>query len=157
MKKVNREEWQYKLKTIKSIDDLPEGTTHIVYYITNLENGKQYIGKKAIYSNRRIKLGKKALAARKDKRQSKYKRVVKETNWLSYTGSNVSLNEDIDNGHKIKKVIAFFCSSSKQATFLECQELFSNKVLTEDNHLFYNDNIQGKFFSSDHTPKKKAS
>ena len=52
-----------------------------VYRITNLQNGKQYIGRKYFYQKRKPKGGK--------------RKVTSESNWKKYYGSSDELKEEI--------------------------------------------------------------
>lgn len=136
--------WLYKTEKIDNINNIPKGSFGFVYLITNLTNGKMYIGCKTLFSRRKRKFGKREIAAMTDKRLKKYEIVVKESNWLDYTGSNKQLNADIAKGHKIKKEILCFAVDKKNLTYLETKELFKNNVL--ETSQFYNDNILGKFY-----------
>ncbi len=138
--------WLYKNKKIDNINKIPKTSFGFIYLITNLTNGKRYIGCKQLFTKRKRKFGKKELALITDKRLKKYEIVVKEGNWLIYTGSNKVLNADIKKGHKIKKEILGFSKSKLQITYLETKELFKNEVL--ESPLFYNDNILGKFYTN---------
>ena len=117
----------------------------IIYLIENLDNGRKYIGKKQIMSNRRTKLGKRALAARTDKRASKFKKTAKESNWLSYTGSNKELNLDIKNGQRYKKHILALAYTKAELSYLETKYQFIFDVLETPE--YYNGNILGKFYN----------
>ena len=136
--------WRFKRKYIKSLEDMPEGVFGFVYIIKNKTNGKFYIGKKQILSNRKVKLGKRELEKLKDKRLKKYKIVTKESNWKTYTGSCKALNEDIKNGHELEKIILDFATDKKHLTYLEVKHQFKNDVLERDDS--YNDNILAKFY-----------
>ena len=83
----------------------------------------------------------------KDKRKKTYEYVVKESNWLDYTGSNKDLNEDIKKGHKIKKEILIFVKTKKQLTYYEVKEQFKNSVLESDD--WYNGNILKRFYNTE--------
>lgn len=58
-----------------------------VYRIIEVDTGKEYIGKKQFFSHTRKKI-----ANRKNR-----KKIIKESEWQSYTGSSKKLNEHIDN------------------------------------------------------------
>jgi hypothetical protein len=62
----------WKLKE-KVINEVPDGMEGFVYLITNLENGKKYIGKKTFWERR------------KDRKTGRRKK--KESNWRDYFGS----------------------------------------------------------------------
>ena len=61
-----------------------------VYRITELDTGKQYIGKKILWSKQR-----KIVKGRKNR-----KIVYKESDWKTYTGSSKQLNEAIEKNGK---------------------------------------------------------
>lgn len=114
--------------------------------VTN--SGKVYIGKKNVYSTRKKKLGKKELALLTDKRLKKYKVVVKESDWKTYTGSNKELLAELKNGETIRsREILNVCTTVKELTYFETKHLFCNDVLLSDN--YFNDNILGKFYRKD--------
>jgi hypothetical protein len=138
--------WKYNNQNITSIDQMPEGTLGFIYKITNLTNGKRYIGRKSILSTTKARLTKKEKSLPENSRKT-FKTVIKETNWLKYTGSCKPLNEDIKKGDKYYKEIIHYCFSKKQLTYFELKELFCQDVLVSD--LFYNENVAGKFFRRD--------
>jgi hypothetical protein len=75
--------WLYNDKEIG--DDDIEGYVSFVYRITNLENGKQYIGKKNFTKVR----------SKKVKGQTRKKKVKSESDWREYFGSNLTLLGDV--------------------------------------------------------------
>lgn len=157
--------WIYKNGVVKSIDDLPTGTHGFVYKILNINTNMYYIGKKSLFSSTWKPIAEstynKAKASdpqfnlsykrtrNKKKRKTDptwiYKKnYVKETNWLTYTGSCKELNNHIKLGNEIEKMIIDIAYSTRQLTYLEAKHLFKNDVLESDN--FYNTNILGKFY-----------
>ena len=64
-----------------------------MYVITHLESNKKYIGKKVLYFSKKVKLGKKELAALTNVvgRRPAYRLAVKESDWLTYYGSQKEL------------------------------------------------------------------
>jgi len=141
-----QETWKYKGVLITELTDMPKDAMGIIYIITT-EEGKMYIGRKSLFSVRRRKLGKRKLAAMVDKRGSKYEIIKKESDWRAYTGSNIPLNKEIDNGMKYTKNILHYAYNKKHLNYLETRELFSRGVLECD--IYYNSNISGKFFFKD--------
>lgn len=143
--------WYYKGDLINA-ENLPENTVGFVYLIKNVTKehlDKQpylYIGKKSTISERTKKLGKRAIANLKDKRSSKKIKVVSQSDWEKYNGSNKDLLMDISNGDIIEKIIIEFCYSKTQLTYLETKHLFCNDVLEDDK--YYNSNILGKFYKT---------
>ena len=128
---------------IRSISDMPKNAFGFIYRIENVTKNKIYIGRKNLYTERKKKFGKRQLEAMTDKRAKKYEIIKKESNWLSYTGSNKELNEDIKNGDEIIKTIMHYAYSKAQMTYFETKYQFIDGVLEKDG---YNDNILGRFY-----------
>jgi hypothetical protein len=102
-----------------------------VYLIENLINNRKYIGKKLFTSTRRTKV----------KGKTHRKKVVKQSDWLDYFGSNKELNEDVKNLGKenFKRTILHLCKSKGTANYYEAYEQIHHNVLTTDD--FYNEHI----------------
>lgn len=142
--------WIYKGSYIDSIEDILKFYPDAIGFVYEIElsNGRRYIGKKNLFSTRKVKLGKKELAKLTDKRLKKYKMVTKESDWLSYIGSSKPLKEDLTNGFTImSREILIFAESPRELTYLETQQLFCRKVL-ELGSKYYNESILGKFFKN---------
>lgn len=139
--------WHYRYgEPITEIFQFPEDAHGFVYRITNTRTGKWYVGKKNLYSTRNIKLGKKALAAREDKRASKRKVVVTESDWKTYYGSEPGLLKDIQtDGHgAFRRDILCICFTKAELTYEELRQQIILGCLESDN--CYNGNLLGKFF-----------
>ena len=136
--------WKFKNKTITSVEQIPNGSYGFIYEIVNITKNKKYIGKKVLQFKRKKVFGKKKIQTLEDKRLKKYEIVVTESDWLTYTGSNKELNEDISKGDKIVKTILCFAEDARSLTYLETKYLFLHEVLEKDN--YYNGNILSKFF-----------
>lgn len=111
--------WLYNNKNITE-DDV-KGYVGFVYLIENLDNNKYYIGKKSL---------KKTKTYQKNKKK---KRMLVESNWEQYTGSNDLLNEDIKSGNKIRKTILKLCKNKTEMSYYEAKEQFSRDVLLDNN------------------------
>ena len=61
--------WLYKNEVINSIGEMPDGTYGFIYQVTHLPSNRKYIGKKVLYFERNVKLGKKR--TRNNKRREK--------------------------------------------------------------------------------------
>ena len=108
-------------------------------YRIDYEDGFFYYGKKDFTADVKTPLGKKALAEITDARKKNYKRVLRETNWRKYEGSNDST------GFVIKsKTILRVCKTKRELTFREAEILFTRYCLFDMKCL--NKNILGKFF-----------
>lgn len=127
---------------------VPEGAYGFTYLITyhNITDNKVYfyIGKKNFYQERTLALGKKELVARTDGRQSKKKKVIKESDWKKYQSSNKLLMK-IEPKYLSKEILKI-CYSKTELTYEETKALFVNSVLESSNYL--NDNILGKFYKT---------
>jgi Putative endonuclease segE, GIY-YIG domain len=135
--------WIFNDKVVDSVSKMPDDVFGFVYKITNLSNGKIYIGKKQIFSTTKRVFGKKEAAAMIDKRKAKHEYVTKESAWLKYTGSNTALNADIKNGDEVRREILVFCNSKAKMTYFETKYQFLEGVIEKDT---YNDNINGKYY-----------
>jgi len=123
-----------------------------VYMTTNLENGRQYIGKKIFKNTNNKKLGKKELAALPTQRgrTPTKKKVITESNWKTYYGSADEVKEWVKHTplEKLQRVVLRLCLSSKELTYYETKYLFEYDVLSDDKR-WVNNNILGKFFPKD--------
>lgn len=138
--------WHYKNQKITDISQLPDGSLGFIYRIINTETRKWYVGKKNLHSTRNIKLGKRALAAREDKRSSKKKTVIKESDWKMYYGSEPELLKDIEvQGHRyFYREILCICHTKADLTYEELRHQILLGCLESDN--CYNNNIAGRYF-----------
>ena len=114
-----------------------------VYKITNLLNGRSYIGRKYFWSFRTP--------------PGKKRKVKQESDWKKYYGSCPELKEDIkktDNKVFFKREILSLHSTKGSCNFEETKQLFLNNVLSEalDNGepAYYNSNILGRYMRKDY-------
>mgnify|MGYP003624994119 CR=1 FL=1 len=145
--------FKYKDKIIETLDDFPAETFGFVYKTTH-KSGKSYIGKKVLYFNRKVKLGKRELLALPltRGRRATTKQVVKESDWKVYYGSHIEVkNIIIEEGESVfTREILHICSNKKSLSYWENKYLFSLGVIEKDEgEKYYNDNISGTFFSKD--------
>lgn len=122
--------WIYHFRPVEEEDI--EGYLGFVYLITNLTNGKKYIGKKLLKS-RRTKLVK-----------GKKKKSLVDSDWKKYWGSNKTLQEDVKSLGEdcFKRQILKFCKSKGEANYFEAKYQFELDVLISDD--YYNDWIMVK-------------
>ena len=143
--------WTYNNTPITNINDFPKDTFGFIYIVKNNDTNKSYIGKKVLYHNKKVKLGKKEIAELTGVgRKPTTKIVTKESDWLNYYGSNKEVMQLIKEGKQASftRTIIKLAPSKKLLTYYETQALFTYKVL-EHPELFYNDNVLGKFYSKD--------
>lgn len=146
--------WLYKdqsgsTKEFRTLEDFPQDTFGFVYKVTNICDGRFYIGKKVLYNNVTKTLTKKEIAEwDKPGRVPKKRKLQKESDWETYWGSNKQIKQDLkDLGEDcFTREILTFCKSKKQLSYYEVYWQMHLQVLQIDS---YNDNIQGRFYRKD--------
>lgn len=90
-----------------------------VYIITNMTDGRKYIGLKKFLSKKTKVL------------KGKKKRYTTESDWKSYYGSNLELQEDVKRlgASKFKREILYLCKTKAHANYLELKEQMARDVL----------------------------
>ena len=132
--------WLYQGTAFTS-DDI-DGQFGFVYRITNIQTGKQYIGRKYFVQKRKPKGGK--------------RRVTSESDWKKYYGSSPELKADISTYGKenFSREILSLHSTLGRTNYEETRQLFLHNVLTEkltdDTPAYYNSNILGRYYRKDY-------
>ena len=122
--------WTYNGKDFT--EDLVGNNYGFVYQITNLTNGRKYIGKKFFYS------------AKTKQVKGKKKRYKASSNWQTYYGSSDNLTKDVlQLGHEnFNREILHLCNSKGEMSYFEAKEQFDREVLLSDE--YYNGIINCK-------------
>ncbi len=132
--------WSYQGTTFTS-DDIND-FFGFVYRITNLQTGKQYIGRKYFTKRRKPRGGK--------------RRVTSESDWKRYYGSSPELKEDVKRFGKslFKREIISLHKTLGKTNYEETRQLFLNNVLTESlddgTPAYYNSNVLGRYYRKDY-------
>ena len=108
-----------------------------VYRITNLQSGKQYIGRKYFWQKRKPRGG--------------GRKVTSESDWKKYYGSCPELTADrkLLGDSSFKREIISLHKTSGWVNYEETKQLFLNNVLEEkfenNEPMYYNSNILGRY------------
>tara|TARA_A200000159_G_scaffold164314_2_gene193453 strand:+ start:364 stop:798 length:435 start_codon:yes stop_codon:yes gene_type:complete len=131
------EHWLYN-DEIYDPETPPEDAVGFVYRITNLSNGRKYLGKKIFWSTRRVK----------QKGKVRRKKVVKESDWRKYYGSSNSLKEEVKElgKDKYKREILRICKTKGECSYWEAKLQFQYDVILRED--YYNEYIQCRIHSS---------
>ena len=130
--------WLYNDKVFES-EDIND-YFGFCYLLTDLENGKQYIGRKYFYSIR--------------KKKGIRKKVRSESDWKSYYSSSKKVQQIVKESgpNRFKREILSLYIKKGQVNYNETKLLFQHNVLEakDDNgeKLYYNDNIMNRYFST---------
>ena len=133
--------WLYQGTAFTS-DDI-DGKFGFVYRITNIQTGKQYIGRKYFYQFR--------------KPRGKSRKVKSESDWKKYYGSSDELTADRKSiGNEcFKREIISLHTTKGWVNYEETRQLFLNNVLSE-NENYYNSNILGRYMRKDYYNEQRT-
>lgn len=125
--------WTYHGEVFTSVDI--GKNVGFVYLITDLSNGKKYVGKKNFTSRRRLK-------PLKGKTRKRVK--VSESNWMEYYGSSELVSTLVEEHgiQNFKREILHLCANKGEMSYLEAKEQFDRNVLLTDD--YYNAMIDCK-------------
>ena len=132
--------WLYQGTTFTS-DDIGDQFGY-VYRITNIQSGKQYIGRKYFVQKRKPRGG--------------GRRRTSESNWKKYWGSSKELNGDrkrLGSDSFTREILSTHATAGR-VNYEETKQLFLNNVLQETlddgTPKYYNSNILGRYYKKDY-------
>jgi hypothetical protein len=119
---MGRLTWQYN--DLDFTEDLIGNNYGFVYQITNLTNGRKYIGKKFFYS------------AKTKQVKGKKKKIKVSSDWQTYYGSSAELAKDVLllGNEKFSREILHLCQSKGECGYLEAKEQFIRGVMESDDY-----------------------
>ena len=134
--------WTYQNS---SVETLPEDCIGFVYLITNVTNGRMYIGKKL------AKFSKTTYKTVKQKNGIKKKKKIRskvDSDWREYYGSSPELTSDVINlgTENFTREILYYCKSKSECSYIEAREQFARRVLESKD--YYNGHIQVRVHGS---------
>jgi hypothetical protein len=122
--------WIYNGQIVDS--EVVDNYVGFVYNITNLSDGRQYIGKKLLKRSKTKQV------------KGKKKRFQVESDWKEYYGSNKDLIDDKDKlgMFNFKREILYLCKSKGECNYYEAKLQFEKDVLLSE--MWYNNWIMVK-------------
>ncbi len=132
--------WLYEGKPFTT-DDI-NGFFGYVYRIINLQDGREYIGRKYFWKFRTPK--------------GKKRKVKSESDWKKYYGSCPELKEEIQQlgRQNFSRTILSLHKTAGKTNYEETKQLFTKGVLTEQlddgTPKYYNSNILSRYFRKDY-------
>ena len=121
-------QWHYQGKEFIPPEDFSSDDYYgFVYLITNRATGRMYIGKKFFWSKKTLPI---------TKTRKRRKRLLVESDWRNYYGSNVHLQEEVNTqGDEIfYREILHLCKTKGECAYMEAKEQFSRDVLISDKY-----------------------
>ena len=130
--------WTYNKEVVTELPDC-EG---FVYLITNLVDGRQYVGKKlAKFAKTSIK----TVTLKSGEKKKKRVKTKVDSDWRTYWSSSIELQNDVKALGEVNftREIIHFCQTKGECSYLEMKEQIINEVLLQPDK-WYNAFVGGK-------------
>lgn len=116
MAKYEHAPWLYNGQPFTEV---PKGMVAFVYLLTEVESGKQYIGKKSFISVSTTEVN------------GRKKNTKRESDWQKYYSSNLEIMAKVKggNGARFTREILHLCKTKGSASYLEAKEIFTRGCL----------------------------
>ena len=116
MAKYEHAPWLYNGQPFTEV---PKGVVAFVYLLTEVETGKQYIGKKSFVSVSTAEVN------------GRKKNTKRESDWQKYYSSNLEIMAKVKggNGARFTREILHLCKTKGTASYLEAKEIFTRGCL----------------------------
>lgn len=120
------------LNGIEFTDEMISDHTGFVYIITDLENGRMYIGQKNLWTPKTRSI------------KGKKKKIKVVSDYKEYYGSNLELQERVKllGPSKFRREILHLCTNKGTQNYLELREQIDRRVMETD--AYYNSFVGGK-------------
>lgn len=120
--------WLYEGRTFEPPKEFSSNDYYgFVYCITNRATNQKYIGKKFFWSRKTLP---------KTKTRKRRVRMLVESDWRLYMGSNRILKEEIEiaGTNPYHREILHLCKTKGECSYLEAKEQFDREVLLSDEY-----------------------
>ena len=130
--------WYFNDKKFEPTHDELSSWVGFVYELEDKSNGKKYIGKKLLWSKRKLP----PLKGKKRKRTQ-----IKESDWKDYYGSNDEVKNIVEahGGDRFIRRVLRLCKTKGELSYYEAKEQFDRDVLFDP--MYYNEFIGLKVHS----------
>lgn len=130
--------WYFNDKKFEPTHDELSSWVGFVYELEDKSNGKKYIGKKLLWSKRKLP----PLKGKKRKRTQ-----IKESDWKDYYGSNDEIKNLVEahGGDRFIRRVLRLCKTKGELSYYEAKEQFDRDVLFDP--MYYNEFIGLKVHS----------
>lgn len=114
------------------VGEPPAGAVGFIYRITRLDTGRQYLGKKLLQFKRTKQV------------KGVKKKMMVESDWLTYYGSNQTVKDEVASlgADKFKREIIKFCYQKSECNYEETRYIMEERAMFSED--YYNQWFQAK-------------